>query len=195
MSFSNFSRLLLAAFAVGLVIPWAARAQSQDSQSQSQSQSVADAARNAREKKKTAKESKKVITEDDLKPATPGTVTSATAEQPRMPGEPTPENANPPASQPSGEAAPPENAKAAAAEQAKLKQELTEAQRELDLLQRELVLERDNYYSNPDYVHNPAGKAKLDALSQQIADKQQQVDALKARLAALPSSQTPPPQS
>jgi predicted RNase H-like nuclease (RuvC/YqgF family) len=158
---------------------------------------VADAARSAREKKKT----KKVITEDDLKPATPGTVTSATAEQPRMPGEAAPENANPPSSQPSGEAAPPENAekseesaKAAAAEQAKLKQELTEAQKELDLLQREL--ERDNYYSNPDYVHDPAGKAKLDALNQQIADKQQKVDELKARLAALPSSQTPPsPQS
>src|SRR2546428_11798302 len=52
-----------------------------------QQDSVAEAARHAREeKKKAAKEPKKVITDDNLKPASPETVTSATAEVPRMPG-------------------------------------------------------------------------------------------------------------
>ena len=78
-------------------------------------------------------------------------------------------------------------------QQLELKQQLEAAQKELDLLQRELPLERQNYYSNPDYVHDTAGKAKLDRLNQQIADKQQEIDSLKARLSSLSSSTSPQP--
>jgi predicted RNase H-like nuclease (RuvC/YqgF family) len=76
-----------------------------------------------------------------------------------------------------------------ASELAKLSDELKEAQKELDLLQRELSLEQDSYFSNPDYVHNTAGKSKIDALQQHVGDKQQEVEHLKTRLAALKEAQ------
>jgi len=66
-----------------------------------------------------------------------------------------------------------------------LKKQLAEAQKDLDLLQRELALEQDNVYSKPDYTSNTAGLAKLADLKQQLTDKQQGLDALKARLAEL----------
>ena len=65
------------------------------------------------------------------------------------------------------------------------KQQLAEAQKELDLLQRELSLEQDNVYSKPNSASDTAGKAKLDDLTQQLAGKQQTVETLKARLEAL----------
>jgi hypothetical protein len=66
-----------------------------------------------------------------------------------------------------------------------MKTQLEALEKELDLLERELPLERNNYYSKPDYQHDTAGKAKLDALQQQITDKQQEVDTLKTHLSAL----------
>ena len=51
-----------------------------------QDQSVAEAARKAREQKKTAAKPSTVITNDTLKPATPGTVQNATAATESMPG-------------------------------------------------------------------------------------------------------------
>ena len=197
MSHSSYLRPILAMLALGLFLPlWVAQAQAQDSQSES----VAEAARRARAKKKTEKPPKRVITEDDLKPATPETVTSATAVQDRIPGsaQNKTENASSPAAPPSGEPASTagsdkEKAAKLAAELKKVKEQLEAAQKELGLLERELTLERDNYYKNPDFVHDTAGKTKLDGLSQQIADKQQEVESLKAKLAALPNSQNPPP--
>jgi len=78
-----------------------------------------------------------------------------------------------------------------------MKLQLAEAQKALDLLQRDLALQQDTYISNPDHARDIAGKAKLDAMLQQIAGSQQTVDALKAQLAALlastPSGSTTPP--
>ena len=71
-----------------------------------------------------------------------------------------------------------------------LKEELAKAQEDLELSQRESALLQDTVYSNPDYQHDTAGKAKLDALQQQISDKQQKVDEVKARLAALEEAQS-----
>jgi len=79
-----------------------------------------------------------------------------------------------------------------AKEIAKLKEAIKQAQGDLELLRREQSLEQDKYYSNPDYVHNPAGKANLNGLKQQITDKQQELDGLKARLAALQPQQSNP---
>jgi uncharacterized coiled-coil protein SlyX len=50
-------------------------------------------------------------------------------------------------------------------------------------------LDQDTFYSNPDYEHDVAGKAKLAVLQQQINEKQQEVDRLKARLAKLEEEQ------
>ena len=68
---------------------------------------------------------------------------------------------------------------------ADLKVKIKQAQGDLDLLQREQSLENDRYYSQTDYAHDTAGKAKLDDLKQQVTDKQQELERLKARLAEL----------
>ncbi len=208
-------RLATAVLIAAAVLPVYSRAQSQDSQTQS----VADAARRARAQKKAAeKQPSPVITNDTLKPSAPAGSPSSEA---------TPAPAPAPAAQPAAgsSSAPDASAAPAPAEQpapgspatnadakdqkakdsaevAAMKQQLAEAQKALDLLQRDAALQQDTYISNPDHAHDTAGKAKLEAMLQQIAGSQQAVDALKAQLAALlasaagtaPSSSTPPPQ-
>jgi DNA repair exonuclease SbcCD ATPase subunit len=190
-------------FAVPLVLtatllPAAAFAQSQDSQS------VAEAARRARAQKKSTEKPPKVITDETLD-VKKGDVQNATAEQPRIPG--TPETQAQPAAgaaasaqggAPSDASAaqPPksasEHARAALKERVVLKEKIKEAQSDLDLQQREYKLDEESLYSTPDYSKNTSGKEKLDAMKQQISDKQQELDKLKARLAALPPAQESP---
>jgi len=185
-------RLTLPAVLSVTLLPAAAFAQSQDSQS------VAEAARKARAQKKNTEKAPKVITDETLE-VKKGDVQSATAEQPRMPGSP-----EAPA-QPAAAAAPGTPASPAAKDQkeskevADLKVKIKRAQDDLDLLQREQSLENDSYYSQTDYAHDTAGKAKLDDLKQQVTDKQQELERLKARLAELQPAQsgaasTPPKQ-
>lgn len=180
-------RLAVAALIAAAAVPLATRAQSQDSQPQS----VADAARRAREQKKAAaKQPAPVITDDTLKPSAPAAqAASAPAAQAAADSTSAPDvgAAKAPAGQ-SAPASPAEDAdqKAkASAELTALKKQLAEAQKNLELVQRELGLEQDNVYSKPNYASDTAGKAKLDDLRQQITDKQQSVEALKTRLAAL----------
>jgi hypothetical protein len=176
-------RLTLPAVLSVTLLPAAAFAQSQDSQS------VAEAARKARAQKKNTEKAPKVITDETLD-VKKGDVQSATAEQPRMPGSP-----EVPA-QPAAAAAPGTPASPAAKDQkdakevADLKVKIKRAQDDLDLLQREQTLENDRYYSQTDYAHDTAGKAKLDDLKQQVTDKQQELDRLKARLAELQLAQS-----
>ena len=159
----------------------AAFAQSQDSQS------VADAARRAREQKKTAEKPARVITEDDVKPATPASTEPAAA-----PGAPSP-SADGAANPPAGSAATDAKDEQTAKEIAALKEQIKQAQSDLDLVKRQLSLEQDSYFSNPDYTHATAEKAKVDGFQQQATDKQQELDRLKARLAELQPVQAPPP--
>jgi hypothetical protein len=212
-------RLAIAAILAAAVLPWTALAQSQDPPTPS----VADAARRAREQKKAAaKQPAPVITDDTLKPATPAPQ-AANAPAPAQSSEAGP--AKPPAAQPAAgssgapeasaapaSAGPPAPAADAAdtdqktkdsAELAALQQQVADAQKGLELLQRELALQQDTYFSNPDHSHDLAGKTKLDATLEQITDKQQAVDALKSQLAALqassgttaPPAPTAPPQT
>ena len=185
-------RLTLPAVLSVTLLPAAAFAQSQDSQS------VAEAARKARAQKKNTEKAPKVITDETLD-VKKGDVQSATAEQPRMPGSP-----EAPA-QPAAAAAPGTPASPAAKDQkeskevADLKVKIKRAQDDLDLLQREQSLENERYYSQTDYAQDTAGKAKLDDLKQQVTDKQQKLERLKARLAELQPAQsgaanTPPKQ-
>jgi uncharacterized coiled-coil protein SlyX len=159
-------------------------AQSQDEQSPS----VADAARRAREQKKKSEKPARVINDDNLKPApgptNPPDLQTAKAAAPVA----APPEAGPAApAAPPAEAAPPEKKESSdnSAEAASMKAQLEGLQKELDLLQREVPLARDNFYSKADYAHDTTGKAKLDALMQQVTDKQQDVEGLKARLATL----------
>ena len=167
-------RLLISAILGATLLP-AAFAQSQDSES------VAEAARRAREQKKTPPKPAKVVTDDDIKPATPETVS--------VPGTAPATTA---AASPSATASASNSSASADIKDQKepkevtdLKEQIKQAMSDLDLVMREKTLEQDNYYSKPDYANDTAGKAKLDVLVQEITDKQQDLDKLKERLAQL----------
>jgi len=72
---------------------------------------------------------------------------------------------------------------AAALERAK--KQLATVLSELDIMQRKVVLDSDSYYSKTDYESDKEGKANLGAEAQQISDKKQAVEELKARVAEL----------
>ena len=185
-------RVALPAVLAAALLPAAAFAQSQDTQS------VAEAARRARAQKKSEKPPK-VITDETLD-VKKGDVQSATAEQLRIPGTPETQAQSTPANAPSSAVQSEKKAsedEKLAKELAALKEQIKQAQGDLELLQREQSLEQDNHYSKTDYAHDTAGKAKLDSLKQQISEKQQELERLKARLAELQlarngSATTPP---
>jgi hypothetical protein len=185
-------RLALPVVLAATLLPAAAFAQSQDTQS------VAEAARRARAHKKNTEKPVKVITEETLD-VKKGDVQSATAEQLRIPGSPETQASAAGAANSQGGASgdaqgsknPSEDEKGRAAlkERVAIKEKIKDAQSDLDLLQREYQLDQDSFYSSPDYAKNTSGKEKLDGMKQQISNKQQELDQLKARLAALPAPQ------
>jgi hypothetical protein len=176
------SAVLFAACLAGMP---SARAQSD------QQPSVAEAARKAREQKKNAAKPSTVITNDTLKPATPATVQQATAVTESIPGTdaadgPTSTGAATDAAgvvQPKG-ASEQEIAQKKAKIEA-LKQEVADKAKEVDLQQRTLALENESYYSRPDFSKDPDGKAKLDAMQNDLAQKKDQLAQLKAKLKEL----------
>jgi hypothetical protein len=189
-------RLALSAILAAVVLPAMAFAQSQDTES------VADAARRARAQKKNTEKPAKVITDETLV-VKKGDVQIATAEQLRMPG--APETQTQPAADPANvqdgasadtsskpQSSEEEKARALLKQRVTLKEKIKEAKSDLDLLQREYQLDQDSFYSSPDYAKDTSGKEKLDAMKQQISDKQQDLDRLKTELAALPPSQESP---
>jgi hypothetical protein len=181
-------RLALPVVLAATLLPAVAFAQSQDTQS------VAEASRRARAQKKNTEKPAKVITDETLV-VKKGDVQSATAEQLRIPGSPeTPTQPAADAANAQGSKNPSEDEKGRAAlkERVALKEKIKETQGDLDLLQREYQLDQDSFYSSPDYAKNTSGKEKLDAMKQQISNKQQELDQLKTRLAALPVPQEGP---
>jgi hypothetical protein len=185
-----FSPLRVITALLGACICWPAvtLAQSQDAQAQqstSSDASVADAARRARDQKKNAVKSSKVITDDDLdrhvfKPGQAGFNVMAPPEMETQP--PSAEAVA------AAEAADKDADKEAAAQDsdiAKLKAQIAQGEKDLDVLRRQLALDQDSYLSNPDYAHDTPGKSKLDSEKQQITDRQESVERLKTHLAAL----------
>jgi len=174
------------------LLPAAVFAQSEDAPS------VAEAARRAREQKKTQAKPAKVITEDDVKPvARPNSATPAPPEAATASAAPAPPASSTASTASSSSPAPDAKDQKDSKEVTELKAQIKQVQGDLDLLQREQSLEQDKYYSNTDYLHDTAGKAKLEALKQQVSDKQQELEHLKTRLAALQptesgSTSTPP---
>ena len=200
-------RVIAALLGAGVTLPIATLAQSQDAQAQqsaSSDASVADAARRARDQKKNAAKSSKIITDDELdrhefKPGKAGFNVMA---PPQLETEP-----------PSAEAvaaaqATDEDAEKEAASQdadiASLKLKITQAEKDLDVSRRQLALDQDSFLSKTDYAHDTVGQSNLDSERQQINDKQAQIERLKTRLAALEELKshrkttrkkaTPPPQ-
>ena len=179
-------RFALPILLTGVMLPLSANGQSQDQQSQTQS--VAEAARKAKEQKKTPANSAPVITDDTLKPPTPEQkAAEATADAQAQANAASASANNAPAARPDSAAGPEdaEKKKQESAELAGLKKQLAAANKSLDLVQREFALDQETYLSNPDHDRDTAGKAKLDGIKQRISDKQQEVDVLKTRIAAL----------
>ncbi len=194
---NNLLRMWLVLLSVVLLTASAAlpcAAKPQDSQTQ-QGQSVADAARHSREQKKNAAKQARVIRNEDLdteyfKAGQEGLNLSAPASlktEARSAGavaaaERAATSANK-ESRPKGKDA--EEAAAENAEIARLKEQIAEAEEQLKWQQRELALDQDTVYSNPNYTDSRTGKAKLDAEQQRINERRQEIQGLKANLAAL----------
>ena len=177
-------RLALAVVLAATLLSTAALAQSQDTQS------VADAARRARDQKKPPAKSAKVITNEDIKPAA--------QTNPATPASPDAAAATASSASSTGSPSAPEaKDQKESKEVTELKAQIKKALDDLNLVLREQSLENDKFYSNTDYDHDTAGKAKLDELLQQATEKQQVLDRLKAHLAELlppqDSSATAPP--
>jgi hypothetical protein len=145
-------------------------------------QSVVEAARRAREQKQAAVKPAKVVTDDSVKHVTP--TRSGPARRAPAAASPASDATGAPAAAGSAATPGPRDEKPSK-EVAALKDQIKQAQGDLDLLRREQAFEQDTYYSNPDYTHDTAAKSKLDGMKQQIGDKQQELDRLKARLGEL----------
>ena len=194
------ARLMLSSgvlFTACVALPCVVGAQPQDSQTQ-QDQSVADAARRSREQKKNARKQSRVISNEDLdteyfKPGQEGLYLGAPAksktEARSASGAVTTEAADQAATSTNKEPRPKdvdsEEAAAEDAEIAKRKKEIAEAEEAVKWQQRELALDQDTIYSNPNYTDFRTGKAKLDSEQQRINERQREIEGLKAHLAEL----------
>ena len=211
---SRFLRLRFAlpALLMAALVP-AALAQSQDSDSVAD---AARRARDQK-KAQTAPKPAKVFTDDDIKPPSPElppAVQTAAAPVDTIPGTepgrvktvpPAPANSDADKAPASGDTSADSTApgvvkptpapEAPAGPDPKVLQEIADlkvsiksATSDLDIQRRELALQQDTFYSNTDYAHDTAGKAKLDDMRQQVTDKQAELEKLKARLAELGST-------
>jgi hypothetical protein len=157
---------------------------------------VADAARRSREQKNNPTRQSRVISNDDLdmkyfKPGEEGLKLSALAglktEAPSASGVAAASSESLPVARDSllAEVARLKEQVAEDAEIAKLKEQIAEAEEHLKWQQRELALDQDTVYSNPNYTDSKTGKARLDSEQQRINERQQEIEGLKAHLAVL----------
>lgn len=176
------SQAILALFGLALLLPAPAAAQQSQAQS-SQTQSLADAARKAREKKAAEGQKAKVFTNDNL-PAggavnVVGSATTQTEDKAKQQGE----------AEKQGEERGEEywRARFAAA-----RKQLADAEKELDILQRELNLMSVQYYSDPQKTLDEELKrtaindhrAKIDAKQAEVAKLRQAIEELERELRA-----------
>src|SRR5262249_1323006 len=152
---------------------------------------VADAARRAREQRKAAPKPKKVITDDDLKPAEAPALPPAASSDSTAPSE----AAKPPQAsdaQNSTDKEDPNSEKAWRKRFADQHKKISNAELELDVLQRELEKSDVQYYSDPQkamheqFTRNEINEktAKIEAKKKQIADLKQQLSDMEDQLRA-----------
>jgi hypothetical protein len=144
--------------------------------------SVAEAARRARQKKEAATKPATVITDDTLhpKPATPAAEAAQAA-----PGNAAAEGAASESTPKKPEAESKEDAEKKKAEIEALRQQIAQKKDGINLLQREIALEQDNFFRNPDYAHDTAGKAKLDSMQTDLQQQKSELADLPSKFAAL----------
>lgn len=196
-SLSRVSPVLLSVVLLSAYVVLPCPAELQGSQTQ-QGQTVARAARRSREQKKNAAKQARVIGNEDLdteyfktgqeglhfgapsrlKTEAPSARDAAAAQA----ADQTATSANK-GSRPKGKDS--EEAAAEDAEIAQLKEQIAEAEEHLKWQQRELALDQDTIYSNPNYTDFRTGKGKLDAEQQRIDENQQDIHGLKANLEVL----------
>src|SRR5258708_3414150 len=190
MRLFNLPRIIATLLGAVISLPAAALAQAQDAQSQEDSP-VADAGRRTRDKKKSPSNpprSAKVITDDDLdrRNFSPGQEGLNVGSPPKLETEPpSPQAVAAAEASDKAEQGWVKEAGEKDAEIARLKERTKDAEKDLELAWRQAALDQDSFLSQPDYAHDAAGKAKLESEKQQINDKQQEVERLKTRLAAL----------
>jgi chromosome segregation ATPase len=166
---------------------WATYAQ--DSSSQQTGDPVADAARKAREEKEkraqNAQKPKKVFTDDDVKPATPdkpevqnasaagatnNTQGAAAAAGPQKPGEATAKE------DPNGE-------KAWRKRFSEQHEKIAKAEKELEVLQRELDKSQVQYYADPaKAMKEQNNRAEINDKAAKIEAKKNELEALRQQL-------------
>ena len=155
-----------------------------------QQESVAEAARKAREQKKAQPKPGKVITNDDL-PGTSGGIsivgTAASAE--KGSAEAVTEAAGKKAAAAGAKGAEEEEVKGEAYWRkrfAEARGKLRDAERELDILQRELNLKEMQYYPDPTKaLREQYDRKEINTYRQKITDKQREVEQLRQALSDL----------
>jgi chromosome segregation ATPase len=162
--------------------PAAARPQQQGSEQQPATDPTADAARKAREQKKTEAKPKKVYTDDDFRPA-PVEASSAKAAGPAQPG--ADGIAQAAGKDEKKEAA---QAKGEDPEQKWRKRfkemhgKIAQAEQELDILQRELDKGQVQYYTDPTKALAEQNSRKdIDEKTNKINEKKKEIEELKQK--------------
>ncbi len=148
--------------------------------SQQSQESVAEAARKARAQKKAAANAPKVITDDDLRPSAPAAGTESAAQGDKKAGEQAGKE---------GQAAASEGGKAAAPEKKDeqywrtkfqaAREDLARAEKELNILQREVQKASSQYYPDPNKALQEQYNRK------EINEKNEKIDAKKKEITAL----------
>jgi chromosome segregation ATPase len=161
-------------------------------QDQSTGDPVADAARKAREQKKVAPKPKKVFTDDDVKPSEQPAAASPSGEAAANPEEAKVEKPQAAAAQGEAPKEDQNSEKAWRKRFADQRKKISDAELELDVLQRELQKSDVQYYSDPQkamneqFTRNEINEktAKIETKKKQIADLKQQLSDLEDQLRA-----------
>jgi chromosome segregation ATPase len=164
-------RALLAAF--GLILLTAVAGSTQE-------QSVAEAARKAREKKKDAPKAAKVFTNDNLPQGGTVSVVGGAAPAPEAAKE---------GGEKAAEGEPKDPAKDEAGWRARfadMRTKIRQAEKELDILQREFNLIQQQYYSDPNKaLREQLERKEINEHRKKIEDKQAELRQLRQQLADL----------
>jgi hypothetical protein len=169
----KFSLRLTALMLTAAAVPVAYLA-AQDNQN---APSVAEAARRARQQKEAASSKPTAVLTNDNLPAAPAATSNTNGA-----GQATASSDTTAPEDPAGAT---EGEDAKNAEMDGLKKEIVEKQQSLDILEREVALERDNFYRKQDYQRDAAGKEKLDSMQAEVQTRQDELSALKAKLTAM----------
>lgn len=180
----NLTRWVLAA-AVLLFGAAAGSTGATGTEAQQSQQSVADAAKRARAEKKPPAKATRVFTTDTVTEVGVGTASGAGAatSEGAASGEgavaATGEAGG--AADSRGEQIRSENSSEIAAEKARL----AKLQSELDLLERDSSLKRQQHYNDPAYADKRAGKSEIDGIEAQVAAKKDEIAACQQRIVSL----------